>query len=98
MGEITVAEYEAVLPFGISNMIPSNMKHSNPFTILLNVLENIWQRQYDVTYESIQKSRLYILDGSSYIKQIPKRPRLCPVCEFTTANHRDSAANNCLSK
>jgi hypothetical protein len=25
------------------------------------------------------------------IKQIPKRPRLCPVCEFTTANHRDSA-------
>jgi hypothetical protein len=23
------------------------------------------------------------------IKQIPKRPRLRPVCEFTTANHRD---------
>jgi hypothetical protein len=25
------------------------------------------------------------------IKQIPKRPRLRPVCEFTTANHRDGA-------
>jgi hypothetical protein len=70
MGEITVAEYEAVLPFGISNMVPSNMKHSNPFAILLNVLENIWQRQYDVTYESIQKSRLYILDGSSYLLKV----------------------------
>jgi hypothetical protein len=23
-----------------------------------------------------------------------KRPRLCPVCEFTTANHRDGATNN----
>jgi hypothetical protein len=31
------------------------------------------------------------------IKQIPKRPRLRPVCEFPTANHRDGAANNCLS-
>jgi hypothetical protein len=28
------------------------------------------------------------------IKQIPKRPRLRPVCEFTTANHRDGATNN----
>jgi hypothetical protein len=32
---------------------------------------------------------MYIL-----IKQIPKRPRLCPVCEFTAANHRDGATNN----
>jgi hypothetical protein len=28
------------------------------------------------------------------IKQIPKRPRLRPVCKFTTANHRDGATNN----
>ena len=70
MGEITVAEYEAVLPFGISSMVPSNMKYSNPFSILLNVLENIWQHQYDVTYESMQKSRLYILDGSSYLLKV----------------------------
>jgi hypothetical protein len=46
------------------------MKYSNPFSILLNVLENIWQRQYDVTYESMQKSRLYILDGSSYLLKV----------------------------
>jgi hypothetical protein len=31
------------------------------------------------------------------IKQIPKRPRLRPVCEFTTANHRDGATNNRIS-
>jgi hypothetical protein len=39
MGETTVAEYEAVLPFGISDLVPSHMKYSNPFSILLNVLE-----------------------------------------------------------
>jgi hypothetical protein len=70
MGETTVAEYEAVLPFGISGLVPSHMKYSNPLSILLNVLENIWQRQYDVTYESMQKSRLYILDGSSYLLKV----------------------------
>jgi hypothetical protein len=31
------------------------------------------------------------------IKQIPKRPRLRPVCEFTTANHRDGATNDRIS-
>jgi hypothetical protein len=36
----------------------------------LNVLENTLQRQYDVTYESMQKSRLYILDGSSYLLKV----------------------------
>jgi hypothetical protein len=51
-------------------MVPSNMKHTNPFTVLLNVLENTLQRQYDVTYESMQKSRLYILDGSSYLLKV----------------------------
>jgi hypothetical protein len=55
MGETTVAEYEAVLPFGISGLVPSHMKHSNPLSILLNVLENIWQRQYDVTKQKPQR-------------------------------------------
>ncbi len=70
MGETTVTEYEAVLPFGISSIIPGDMKYSNPLTMLLNALEMTWQRQYDVTYESMQKSRLYILDGSSYLLKV----------------------------
>jgi hypothetical protein len=36
MGETTVAEYEAVLPFGISGLVPSHMKYSNPLSILLH--------------------------------------------------------------
>jgi hypothetical protein len=35
--------------------------------------------------------------GDNASVQIPKRPRLCPVCEFTTANHRDGATNDCIS-
>jgi hypothetical protein len=48
MGETTVAEYEAVLPFGISDLVPSHMKYSNPFSILLNVLENIWPVTFSI--------------------------------------------------
>jgi hypothetical protein len=59
-----------VCEFTTANHRDGNMKYSNPFSILLNVLENIWQHQYDVTYESIQKSRLYILDGSSYLLKV----------------------------
>jgi hypothetical protein len=38
----------------------------------------------------------FIVDPNDTL-QIPKRPRLCPVCEFTATNHRDGATNNCLS-
>jgi hypothetical protein len=37
---------------------------------------------------------LLFLTMRPLIKQIPKRPCLRPVCEFTTANHRDGAAND----
>jgi hypothetical protein len=43
------------------------MKHTNPFSILLNVLENIWQHQYDVTYESIQKRTAVVAKNQTNI-------------------------------